>query len=42
MANHLSKVLKAPYFETSTVTGENLKRIFNKIAELAYKSKLIL
>lgn len=39
MAEHLSRKLKAPYFETSTVTGQNVKSVFRKIAELVYFSK---
>jgi len=39
MAEHLSEKLSAPYFETSALTGENVKSIFHKIAELVYKSK---
>ena len=39
MAEHLSEKLNAPYFETSALTGENVKVIFHKIAELVYKSK---
>ncbi|NVM19452.1 MAG: GTP-binding protein [Candidatus Lokiarchaeota archaeon] len=40
MAEHLSEKLNAPYFETSALTGENVKVVFQKIAELVYKSKL--
>jgi len=39
MAEHLSEKLNAPYFETSLVTGENINRIFHKMAELIYKAK---
>ncbi|MHA2430452.1 MAG: Rab family GTPase [Promethearchaeota archaeon] len=39
MAEHLSEKLNAPYFETSALTGDNVKLIFHKIAELVYKSK---
>ena len=39
MAEHLSEKLNAPYFETSALTGENVKLIFHKIAELLYKFK---
>ena len=39
MAEHLSEKLNAPYFETSALTGENVKLIFHKIAELVYKFK---
>ncbi len=40
MAEHLSRKLNAPYFETSTQTGQNVKLIFRKIAEMVYNSKL--
>ena len=39
MAEHLSEKLSAPYFETSTLNGENVKVVFQKIAELVFKSK---
>ncbi len=39
MAKHLSQKLKAPYFETSALTGENVKNMFYKIAELVFKAK---
>ena len=39
MAEHLSQKLNAPYFETSTLTGQNVKAVFQKIAELVYFSK---
>ena len=39
MAEHLSVKLNAPYFETSALTGENVKMIFQKIGELIYKNK---
>jgi len=39
MAEHLSEKLKAPYFETSNLTGQNVKAVFQKIAELVYLSK---
>lgn len=39
MADHLSEKLNAPYFETSAVTGQNIKLVFEKIAELLYHSK---
>jgi len=39
MAEHLSEKLNAPYFETSALTGENVKIVFHKIAKLVYKSK---
>ncbi len=40
MAEHLSEKLNAPYYETSALTGENVKVVFQKIAELVYKSKV--
>ncbi|MCK4370959.1 MAG: GTP-binding protein [Candidatus Lokiarchaeota archaeon] len=40
MAEHLSEKISAPFFETSALTGENVKSIFQKIAELALRSKL--
>jgi small GTP-binding protein len=40
MAEHLSEKLNAPFFETSALTGENVKTIFQKIAELTLRSKL--
>jgi len=40
MAEHLSEKLNAPYFETSALTGENVKVVFHKIAELVFKSKI--
>ncbi|MFX0027077.1 MAG: Rab family GTPase, partial [Candidatus Hermodarchaeota archaeon] len=39
MAKYLSEKLNAPYFETSLINGENIGRIFHKIAELIYKTK---
>jgi Ras-related protein Rab-1A len=39
MAEHLSQKIDAPYFETSALTGENVKPIFRKIAELVFKFK---
>ena len=39
MAEHLSEKLNAPYFETSALTGETVKEIFQKIAELVFKYK---
>ncbi len=36
MGEHLSDKLNAPYYETSTLTGENIKEVFEKIAELVY------
>jgi small GTP-binding protein len=39
MAEHLSEKLNAPYFETSNLTGQNVKAVFQKIAELVYLSK---
>jgi len=40
MAEHLSEKLNAPYFETSTHTGQNVKSVFKKIAKMVYLSKL--
>jgi small GTP-binding protein len=40
MAEHLSEKLAAAFFETSALTGENVKSIFQKIAELTLRSKL--
>ena len=39
MAEHLSEKLNAPYFETSALTGENIKDVFQKIAELIYRAQ---
>ena len=39
MAEHLSEKLNAPYFETSALTGETVKEMFQKIAELVFKYK---
>jgi small GTP-binding protein len=39
MAEHLSEKLNAPYYETSALTGEIVKEVFHKIAELVYKYK---
>ena len=39
MAEHLSEKLGAPYYETSALTGETVKDVFHKIADLVYKSK---
>ena len=38
MAEHLSQKLNAPHFETSALTGENVKNAFHKIAELVYRA----
>ena len=40
MAEHLSEKIGAPFFEASAITGENVKSIFQKIAELTLNSKL--
>ena len=40
MAEHLSEKLGTQFFETSALTGENVKSIFQKIAELTLRSKL--
>lgn len=39
MAKHLGDKINAPYFETSALTGDNVKLIFEKIAELVYHFK---
>lgn len=39
MAEHLGEKLNAHYYETSTLTGENIREVFEKIAELIYKAK---
>ncbi len=39
MAEHLSEKLNAPYFETSALTGETVKDVFQKIAELVFEYK---
>ncbi|HUW89474.1 MAG TPA: Rab family GTPase [Candidatus Nanopelagicaceae bacterium] len=39
MADHLSDKLNAPYYETSALTGETVKDVFQKIAELVFKYK---
>jgi small GTP-binding protein len=39
MAEHLSEKLNAPYFETSALTGETVKEVFQKIAELVFNYK---
>ncbi|MFW9951161.1 MAG: Rab family GTPase [Candidatus Thorarchaeota archaeon] len=41
MAEHLGKKLNAPYYETSTLTGENVNLVFKKIAELIYRAKVL-
>lgn len=40
MAEHLSQKINAQFYETSALTGENVKSIFQKMAELAAISKL--
>jgi len=39
MAEHLSQKLDALYFETSALTGERVKLVFEKMAQLVYQSK---
>ncbi|MBD3253452.1 MAG: GTP-binding protein [Candidatus Lokiarchaeota archaeon] len=39
MSKHLSTELNASYYETSAKTGENVKKIFEKLAEIIYHSK---
>lgn len=41
MAETLSKILNAPFFETSVLTGRGINVIFQKIADLTYQSKLM-
>ena len=40
MAEHLSEKIDAPFFETSALTGKNVKLIFEKMAKLTLRSKL--
>ncbi len=40
MAEHLSEKIDAPFFETSALTGKNVKLIFEKMAKLTFSSKL--
>lgn len=40
MAEHLSQKINAEFYETSASTGENVKAVFQKMAELALYSKL--
>ncbi len=40
MAEHLSEKIDAPFFETSALTGKNVKLIFEKMAKLTLHSKL--
>ncbi|MBY9005543.1 MAG: GTP-binding protein [Candidatus Lokiarchaeota archaeon] len=40
MMEHLSEELNATFFETSAKTGENVKTIFRKIADVVLQSKL--
>ncbi|MEJ2279053.1 MAG: GTP-binding protein [Candidatus Lokiarchaeota archaeon] len=39
MGLHLSEELNAPYFETSAKTGEQVKEVFKKIAEIVFQAK---
>ena len=39
MSEHLSEKLDAPYYETSALTGNNIKEVFHRIADLISKSK---
>jgi len=41
MAAHLGKKLNAHYYETSPLNGHNVKEVFEKIAELIYRAKLL-
>ncbi len=40
MAEHLSQKISAQFYETSALSGENVKALFQKMAELALNSKL--
>ncbi len=40
MAEHLSEKIDEPFFETSALTGKNVKLIFEKMAKLTLRSKL--
>jgi len=40
MAEYLAEKLNAHYYETSTLSGENIKEAFEKIAEEVYRAKL--
>ena len=40
MSEHLSEKLDAPCYETSALTGDNIKEVFHRIAQLVYESKL--
>jgi len=40
MAEHLSEKIDAPFFETSALTGKNVKVIFEQMAKLTLRSKL--
>jgi len=40
MAEHLSQKISAQFYETSALSGENVKALFKKMAELAMNSKL--
>ncbi|GAF97683.1 unnamed protein product, partial [marine sediment metagenome] len=39
MAEHLAEKLNAHYYETSTLSGENIKEAFEKIAEEIYRAQ---
>ncbi|MHA1235113.1 MAG: hypothetical protein ACTSQL_08520, partial [Promethearchaeota archaeon] len=39
MAEHLAEKLNAHYYETSTLSGENIKEAFEKIAEEMYRAQ---
>jgi len=40
MMEHLGDELNAPYFETSALTGENVKPMFTKMAKMVLESKM--
>ena len=41
MAAHLGEKLNAHYYETSPLNGHNVKEVFEKIAELIYRAKVL-
>jgi len=41
MAEHLGEKLNAPYYEISTLTGENVNIVLEKIAELIYRAQVL-
>ena len=41
MAKHLAEKLNVHYYETSSLTGHNVKEVFEKIAELIYRAQVL-